>query len=210
MATVITDPPAFLQTLPSPPPRLLYRMSMEKYEAMVESGVFTKRDRFQLVEGLLVEIMTENPPHASVSVRTQMPSLEALLPTGWHVRSDQPLRIPARASEPEPDLVVTRGKIRDYRKRHPEPVDVSLVIEVADSSLEEDRTLMARIYGGGGLARYWIINLVDHQVEVYSLPSGTAEPLGYRHCEIFRSGQSIPVLIDETEVGRMAVAEILP
>ena len=64
MATVITDPPAFLQTLPSPPPRLLYRMSMEKYEAMVESGVFTKRDRFQLLEGLLVAIMTENPPHA--------------------------------------------------------------------------------------------------------------------------------------------------
>jgi len=106
--------------------------------------------------------------------------------------------------------VVTRGKSQDYLKRHPEPVDVSLVIEVADSSLEEDRTLMARIYGGGGLARYWIVNLVDHQVEDYSQPSGTAEPLGYRHCEIFRPGQSIPVVIEETEAGRIAVADILP
>ena len=209
MATVVTDPPAFLQTLPSPPPRLLYRMSMEKYEAMVTSGVFTKRDRFQLVEGLLVEKMTEYPPHASVSVTTA-DAIRALLPQGWHVREEKPLRIPARASLPEPDIVVTRGKSQDYLKRHPEPVDVSLVIEVADSSLEEDRTLMARVYGGGGVARYWIVNLVDHQVEVYSLPSGTAEPLGYRHCEIFRSGQSIPVLIDETEVGRIAVADILP
>ena len=209
MATVITDSPAFLQTLPSPPPRLLYRMSMEKYEAMVTSGVFTKRDRFQLLEGLLVAIMTENPPHA-IACELCSEVLKRVLPKGWHVRSDRPLRIPARTSEPEPDLVVARGEIRDHLKRHPEPVDVSLVIEVADSSLEEDRTLMARIYGGGGLARYWIINLVDHQVEVYSLPSGTAEPLGYRHCEIFRPGQSIPVLIDETEVGRMAVAEILP
>jgi Uma2 family endonuclease len=209
MATVTTDPPAFLQTLPSPPPRLLYRMSMEKYEAMVESGVFTKRDRFQLLEGLLVAIMTENPPHA-IACELCSEVLKRVLPTGWHVRSDRPLLIPARTSEPEPDLVVARGEIRDYRKRHPEPVDVSLVIEVADSSLEEDRTLMARIYGGGGVARYWIVNLVDCQVEVYSLPSGTAEPLGYRHCEIFRPGQSIPVVIDETEVGRIAVADILP
>ncbi len=209
MATVVTDPPAFLQTLPSPPLRLLYRMSMEKYEAMVESGVFTKRDRFQLLEGLLVAIMTENPPHA-IACELCSEVLKRVLPTGWHVRSDRPLRIPARTSEPEPDLVVARGEIRDYRKRHPEPVDVSLVIEVADSSLEEDRTVMARIYGGGGVARYWIINLVDHQVEVYSQPSGTAEPLGYRHCEIFRPGQSIAVVIDETEAGRIAVADILP
>ena len=105
---------------------------------------------------------------------------------------------------------MTRGISQDYLKRHPEPVDVSLVVEVADSSLEEDRTVMARIYGGGELARYWIINLVGHQVEVYSQPSGIAEPLGYRHCEIFRPGQSIPVVIDETEVGRIAVADILP
>ena len=111
---------------------------------------------------------------------------------------------------PEPDRCVVRGAIRDYLARDPGPADIALVVEVADSSLEEDRTLMARVYGGGGVARYWIVNLVDHQVEVYSLPSGTAEPLGYRHCEIFRSGQSIPVLIDETEVGRIAVAEILP
>ena len=209
MATVSTNPPAFLQTLPSPPPRLLYRMSMEKYEAMVESGVFSKRDRLQLVEGLLVEKMTEHPPNASVSVTTA-DAIRAMLPKGWHVREEKPLRIPARASEPEPDIVVTRGKSQDYLKRYPEPVDASLVIEVADSSLEEDRTVMARIYGGGGVARYWIIKLVDHQVEVYSQPSGTAEPLGYRHCEIFRPGQSIPVVIDETEAGRTAVADILP
>lgn len=209
MATITTDPPVFLQALSSPPPRLLYRMSMEKYEAMVESGVFTKRDRFQLVEGLLVAIMTENPPHA-IACELCSEVLKRVLSTGWHVRSDRPLRIPARTSVTEPDLVVARGEIRDYLKRHPEPVDVSLVIEVAASSLEEDRTLMARVYGGGGVARYWIINLVDHQVEVYSQPSGTEEPLGYRHCEIFRPGQSIPVVIDETEVTRIAVAEILP
>jgi hypothetical protein len=95
MATVITDPPAFLQSMPSPPPRRLYRMSMAKYETMVQSGVFTKRDRFQLVEGLLVEKMTEHLPHASVSV-TAADAIRALLPKGWHLREEKPLRIPAR------------------------------------------------------------------------------------------------------------------
>ena len=209
MATIAPETPAPVLTTSFPPPRSLYRLSLEKYEAMVESGVFSKRDRLQLVEGLLVEKMTEHPPHASVSVTTA-DAIRAMLPKGWHLREEKPLRIPARASLPEPDIVVTRGKSQDYLKRHPEPVDVSLVVEVADSSLEEDRTVMARIYGGGELARYWIINLVGHQVEVYSQPSGIAEPLGYRHCEIFRPGQSIPVVIDETEVARIAVAEILP
>jgi hypothetical protein len=87
---------------------------------------------------------------------------------------------------------------------------VALVVEVSDSSLDEDRTLMLRAYGGGGIVRYWIINLVDGQVEVYSQPSGPAEPIGYRHCEVFRPGQEIPVVIDDVEVGRIAVADILP
>ena len=209
MATVITDPPAFLHTLPSPPPRRLYRMSMEKYEAMVQSGVFSRRDRLQLVEGLLVgkHDRTSSPRFC---FRDNSRCHPGAAPTGLACEGREAAAHSRRASEPEPDIVVTRGKSQDYLKRHPEPVDVSLVIEVADSSLEEDRTLMARVYGGGGVARYWIVNLVDHQVEVYSLPSGTAEPLGYRHCEIFRPGQSIPVVIDETEVGRIAVADILP
>jgi Uma2 family endonuclease len=126
MATVTTDPPASLQSLASPPPRLLYRMSMEKYEAMVQSGVFTKRDRLQLVEGFLVGKMTDHPPHASVSVTTA-DAVRAILPQGWHLRCEKPLRITSRASLPEPDIVVARGRSQDYLKRHPEPVDVSLV-----------------------------------------------------------------------------------
>ena len=210
MATVTTDPSAFPQSLPSPPPRLLYRMSMEKYEAMVQSGVFTKRDRFQLVR------RTPGGNHDRKSATrhrraNSVPrSLERSFPPAGMCGPIGRCGFPRARAYPSPILVVVRGEIRDYLKRHPEPVDVSLVIEVADSSLEEDRMLMARVYGGGGVARYWIVNLVDRQVEVHSQPSGTAEPLGYRHCEIFRPGQSIPVLIDETEVGRIAVAEILP
>ncbi len=123
-----------------------------------------------------------------------------MLPPGWHLRSERPIRIPARASLPEPDLLVARGEIRDFRARHPEPADVGLIIEVADSSLDDDRNLMARVYGGGGVSVYWIINLVEEQVEVYSGPSGPSEPIGYRHCEVCTRGQEIPLVIAGAEV----------
>ena len=73
------------------------------------------------------------------------PALERLLPEGWHIRNDRPLRIPKQASVPEPDLVITRGSIRDYLEHHPEPADVALVVEVSDSSLAEDRKLCLRL-----------------------------------------------------------------
>ena len=81
MATIETDATAQLQSEFTPRSRSLYRLSLEKYEVMIETGVFTKRDRFQLVEGLLVAKMTENPPHSSVSVTTAE-ELQALLPAG--------------------------------------------------------------------------------------------------------------------------------
>jgi Uma2 family endonuclease len=209
MATIVTETSAHPQTEFTPPNRCLYRLSLEKYEAMVETGLFTKRDRFQLLEGLLVTKMTENPPHSSVSVSTAE-AIQAILPAGWHLRGEKPLRIPSRASLPEPDIVITRGRSKDYLKRHPDPADVALVIEVADSSLDDDRALMLRVYGGGGVIRYWIVNLVDGQVEVYSQPSGPSEPIGYRHCEVYQPGQEVPVLLDEVEIGRIAVSDIIP
>jgi hypothetical protein len=209
MATIAAAPSAPFQTTFLAPPGYLYRLSLGKYEAMIESGLFTTDDRFQLVEGLLVVKMSENPPHASVSVTTAE-AIQAILPRGWHLRGDKPLRIPSRASLPEPDIVVARGRSKDYLRRHPELADVALVVEISDSSLDADRTLMLCTYGGGGIVRYWIINLVDGQVEVYSQPSGPAEPIGYRHCVVFRPGQEVPHVIDDVEVGRIAVADILP
>ena len=80
---------------------------------------------------------------------------------------------------------------------------------MADSSLDNDRNVMCRVYGGGGVTRYWIVDLIDGQVEVHSGPSGPSEPLGYRHCEIYQSSQDVPVVIAETEVGRVLAGRAL-
>jgi Uma2 family endonuclease len=188
----------------TPSLRSLYRLSIEQYEAMVASGVFTKRDRFHLINGYMVAKMTEDPPHAAICDGLRM-VLESLLPAGWYVRDDRPLKIPNYASIPEPDAVVTRGTWRDYTKRHPEPPDVALVVEVSSSTLREDRSLIV-VYGTGGIPVYWIVNLVHEQVEVYSDP----EPGGYRSRRIYKRGRRVPVVIAGEEVGRILMADILP
>jgi len=106
---------------------------------------------------------------------------------------------------PEPDRCVVRGEVRDYLAHDPEPAQIALVAEIADSSLAEDRA-MATIYGAGGVPVYWIVNLVDRQVEVYSAPS----PAGYQSREVLKAGQRIPVLAGGVEIGEVAVADILP
>jgi Uma2 family endonuclease len=187
-----------------PSPQSLYRLSIEQYEAMVASGVFTKRDRFHLINGFLVTKTTEYPPHAVVCDAVRL-ALESLLPEGWYVRPNKPLRMANYASMPEPDAVVARGSCWDYEERHPEPADVALIVEVASSSLDEDRG-MADIYAAGAIVVYWIVNLVNRQVEVYADPS----PSGYRSRLILKPGQDVPVVVDGAELGRIAVAGILP
>jgi len=191
--------PLWVPALPT-----LYRLSVAQYEAMVASGVFTKRDRLHLINGFLVAKMTEYPPHAAACDGVRF-AIEALLATGWYVRSDKPLKIPNCISVPEQDVVVARGTWRDYNQSHPEPSQVPLVIEVSSLSLHEDRR-MALVYGRGGVAVYWIVNLIDRQVEVHSDPG----PDGYRTVLVFSSDQAIPLSLEGTELGRITMTDILP
>jgi Uma2 family endonuclease len=185
-------------------PSSLYRLTLEQYEAMVATGIFTGRDKVQLINGYLVAKMTQNTPHATADDLCG-DRLNRMIPRGWYVRVAKPIRLPSESSEPEPDRCVVRGGIRDYSARHPGPADLALVVEVADSSLDDDR-MQADIYGRAGIPVYWIINLIDRQVEVYSNPG----PSGYQSLEIFAPPHVLTVMIDGVEVGEIPVAEILP
>jgi Uma2 family endonuclease len=180
-----------------------FHMSVDQYDKLVHSGVFTKRDKLQLVDGILVSKVTQNPPH-SVADLLCGKALARVIPVGWHVRPDKPVRLPPDG-EPEPDQCVARGAERDYLQRHPGAADVGLLVEIADVSLGADRE-MARTYGARGIPVYWIVNLRDSQVEVHTEP--TAD--GYGSLQIFGRGEEIPVVLDGTLVGRIAVSDIVP
>jgi Uma2 family endonuclease len=180
-----------------------YRMSIDQYEKLVGSGVFTKRDKLQLINGRLVAKMTINPPHA-VATDLCRDALILAVPPGWCVRSEKPVRLPPN-SAPEPDQCVVRGELTDYVERHPSANDVGLLIEIADASLVDDRK-MARTYGPSGIRVYWIVNLVDRQIDVHNSP--TAD--GYDGMQVYKSGERVPIMLDEIVVGFIAVSDILP
>ncbi len=182
----------------------LYRLTLDQYEAMVASGVFSGRERFHLINGFLVAKMTRNDLHATADELCG-DALGPTIPAGWHVRAAKPIRIPSQASKPEPDRCVARGSIRDYLQRSPEPTDIAQVVEISDSSLSEDRK-QAAIYAAGGIPVYWIVNLVDRQVEVYSDPS----PSGYRSRQDYHAGESIPVIIGDIPPRSFAINDLLP
>jgi Uma2 family endonuclease len=199
--TMPTAPPAAPAWIPSS----LYRMTVEEYEAMVASGAFKGRNRCYLVNGLLVARRPQYPPHA-VADTLCGDELNRIITTGWHVRPGHPIRLPAQASEPEPDQCVVRGVIRDYPAGHPGPGDIALVVEVADSILADDRERGSRVYGPAGLPVYWIVNLIDRQVEIYTDPG----PGGYASRQDYRAGDAVPVVIDGRPLGPIAVDDLLP
>jgi Uma2 family endonuclease len=181
----------------------VYRLTVDQYERLADSDILDN-DRVELIDGYLVRKMTQQPPHAWV-VETARDRLNENSPPGLFIREEKPVRIP-RFDEPEPDLCVIRGNRDASRGRHPAPKDISLLVEAADTSLDRDRGVKKMAYARGRIPVYWIINLVDRQVEVYSDPRRGQ----YRSTQVFEPGQDVPVVIDGVEVGRIAVADLLP
>jgi Uma2 family endonuclease len=206
MSVITPTQPIESLSIPEWIPQPLFRISLERYEAMVESGVFTKRDRFHLINGILVAKVTQGDEHCEADDLCRV-ALEGVLPPGWYVRPSKPVRLPPDGA-PEPDETVVRGSIRDYgpRKRGmPGASDIGLIVEIAHSSLQQDRAMVS-VYGRAGIPIYWIVNLVDRQVEVYSIPTSA----GYSSRLDFRPGENVPVVLDGVQVGFIAVDDIMP
>ena len=107
-------------------------------------------------------------------------------------------------------VTIVRGETRQYLDRHPGPQDVALVVEVADSSLQRDRSLKKRLYAEARIPVYWIVNLLANQIEVYSEPSGPHEQPDYQQQQIYGLADTVPVVIEGSEVGRLLVQDLLP
>jgi Uma2 family endonuclease len=189
------------------PNDLIWRLSIEQYHAIIQAGILTDDDSVELLEGWLVFKMPKNPPHRATTrlVRT---ALENILPAGWYVDSQEPITL--SNSEPEPDIVVVRGDTRQYLDRHPGGEDIALIIEVSDTTLQRDRTVKKRIYARAGISIYWIVNLVEEQVEVYSQPLVEVEQPDYSQRLDFGRSAVIPIIIEGIEIGAIAVDALLP
>ncbi len=194
--------PCVTRLAPGIPPWPVKRFTVAEYEELVNSGVFDEDDNLELLEGWLVPKMTKNPLHDSrIDWLDEM--LEGLLPKGWYCRIQNVLA--TDDSRPEPDVAVVRGRSLDYESRHPTANDCALVIEVADSTVYEDRR-KAAIYARAGVTEYWLVNLQDWQLERMTEPAPSGQ---YLRTEIIRANDSVPVIIAGTEIARLPLEELL-
>src|SRR5262249_3117373 len=126
---------------------------------------------------------------------------------GFWIRTQAVLNL-GPESEPEPDLSVVPGGPRDYPEH---PKTALLVVEVSDTTLWLDRTRKRPLYASAGLADYWIVNLVDRQVEVHRNPiADSAAPLGFRYADVTIHGPGDFLSPLAAPSARVAVADLLP
>jgi len=149
---------------------------VDSYFALVECGVIAPDDRVELLEGLIVSMAPPSPMHCAVVCHVQE-LLHRRLGHKTLVRGQMTFLAGPRCV-PEPDIAVVPGCNSDYMHRHPSAA--ALIVEVADSSLVQDRITKSAIYAGAGVPAFWLVNLRDHHVECYT--SADRAQRSYRNC----------------------------
>lgn len=189
------------------PPWPVRRFTVDEYHRMIQAGILSEDEPVELLEGWITPQMARNPPH-DITVDLVPDVLRPRLPAGWRVRAQ--LAITTADSEPEPDVAAVPGPASRYAQRHPTPAEVGLLVEVADATLQRDRTEKARLYARARIGCYWIINIPDRQIEVYTDPTGPDPSPHYRSRTDFRDGDAVPLVIDGHDCGSIPVADLLP
>ena len=183
------------------------RWTRLQYDRLIECGVFQPGDRIELIGGELIVREPLRTPH-STAIELALDALRAAFGSGWRVRVQLPVALDEE-SEPEPDIAVVPGSPRDYLPSHPSnPV---LILEAAESSLALDREIKGSLYARAQIVDYWIVNLVDHLLEIYRDPvAASASPYGWRYASVTTLRGADVVTPLAAPRSRVAVADLLP
>ncbi len=195
-------PAAFLVRVPSGPPRPL-RWTVEQFHALGDLGCFEGR-RVWLNDGVIVEEGPMNPPHR-IALELTDGVLRAVFGAGWRVCVQMPLVV-GPGTDPEPDIAVVAGSVRGTTGH---PTTAALVVEVADSSLNDDVTVKAEKYATAGILDYWVVDVDGRRLLVFRdpapIPDGGA---AYRTKLTFAPPGAVAPLAAPTSP--VAVADLLP
>lgn len=178
------------------------RFTVEEFHRMVEAGILAEDDRVELLDGEIVEMTPIGPAHAEC-VRRLDSILHSQVGHRAIVSVQNAVQLDER-SELYPDVAMLRPMAGGYGKRHPGPADVLLVIEVADTTVESDRSHKIPRYAQAGILEVWLIDLRAEQVEVFRQPA----PGGYQLTRSQRRGDRIE--LHGLSGLAVLVSEILP
>jgi Uma2 family endonuclease len=142
-----------------------YRWTLDEYEQLIALGLLEGK-HVELIQGEILSMASMGEPHALTIMQLNYALLPHFNPgTGFHLRIQMPLALPALTSEPEPDIaIVVLDTLTNEAGR---PTSASLIIEVAESSLAYDRDRKGPLYAAAGIQEYWLVNLPERCLEVY-------------------------------------------
>jgi Uma2 family endonuclease len=153
------------KSFPTPEP---YLLDIEQYHKMLETGILTRNERYELIRGFIYKLMPIGSQHI-YKVKKLEQLLETCLADTAVVFTQSPVQF-LNDSEPQPDILVVKPPLERYRERLPQAEDVLLIIEVADTTLTFDRSTKTELYAEMGIPEYWIVNLKKNQLEVNRNP----------------------------------------
>lgn len=156
------------------------RWSLEEYHQLVDAGILRDR-KVELIQGNLLEMPPEGPEH-TYKTASGADYLRQCVSQFATVREAHPVTL--ASSEPEPDLAVVKGSHEDYKKRHPNPDDIYLLVEIAQSTLSYDLGYKQQVYATAGVQEYWVIDVVGHKLHIFQQPSAE----GYRNHVVLDKG----------------------
>jgi Uma2 family endonuclease len=166
------------------------RFTLAEYHQLAELGFFGEDDRVELIKGEISEMVAKGKSHSTLN-RRLIRELSKLLDTRATLQNQDPVILP-NDSEPEPDIAILNNRADDYLDAHPSPTDILLVIEIVDSSFKYDQEVKLSLYAEAGISDYWIFNLVENCLELYSQPYQDLQgKFGYRKKVIFLPNESV-------------------
>jgi Uma2 family endonuclease len=178
----------------------------DEFYRLLDLGFF-QGQRVELIEGIILQMAAQKNFHLAAITKTEY-ALAPVFGSGYWIRAQGSLDL-SPLSVPDPDIAVIKGS--PFTPTLQNPKSALLVVEVSDTTLASDQGNKGSLYSASGIADYWIINLVDRQVEVYRNPVPDAsEVFGWRydHVQFFGPGEFVvPLAAPQSKV---AVDDLLP
>ncbi|BAY62032.1 hypothetical protein NIES22_20990 [Calothrix brevissima NIES-22] len=163
------------------------KFTVEQYHKMLESGILTEDDRVELIRGEIIEMSPIGTKHAAC-VNRLINLLVQLLGKRVIVAAQNPITL-NNNSQPQPDVALLKPRDDFYATAHPQPQDIFLLIEIADSTIEYDREQKIPLYAEGNIIEVWLVDINEQIIEVYQQPTAA----GYQLMQKFASGQTLSI-----------------
>jgi Uma2 family endonuclease len=193
-----------LTRVPAGPPRNM-TWTVEQFHYLGDLGMFEGR-RAMLIEGVIVEEGTMNPPH-SIALELAEEAIRRSFGAGWRFRIQMPLVL-GQSTDPEPDIAVMPGSARGETAH---PTAASLVVEVSDTSLRYDLSVKMGLYASAGIADYWVLDVNCRELHVHRDPRpDPASPFGHSYSNVVRLAANASIAPLAASAASIAVSDMLP